>query len=140
MLHAVFLLVAAREFVLLDDAREIVVHPCAHHEPVLRLALHGLGIDVILLLVVLHKPSTLLKLPEVVGRTLIDARIIIRRALREIDFGLDDVVETLFVVAGFEASLSRVEHIVGAALHRLHEMLGGTNPPEWFDGSHSLRL
>jgi len=54
----------------------------------------------------LHKPSTLLKLPEVVGRTLIDARIIFRRALREIDFGLDDVVETLFVVAGFESSTS----------------------------------
>ena len=100
MLHAVFLLVTACQFVLLDNTRHIVVHISTHHKTILSLAVHRLCIDIIVLLLILHKPTLILKLLEVLSGFLVDAGIILAGTLREINLGFDDVIKTLFVVAG----------------------------------------
>ena len=112
MLHAVFLLVAACQLMLLDGSVEIVVDEGANHETILGLAIHGLGVDVILLLVVLYQPSLVLEHLEVFSSLLIHARVILAGTGLEVDFRFDDTIKTLLVVAGLLACLFRVEHVV----------------------------
>ena len=138
VLHAVFFLVPTGQLVLLDDAREIVVHTGSDHEAVLRPPVHGLGIDIIMLCGILHEPASLLEKPEMVGGTLVDARVVLGRAGSKVDFGFDDVIERFLVVAGLGAGLFGIEHVVGTRLHQLHEVLGGTDAPKRFDCSHSI--
>ena len=54
VLHAVFFLVATRQLVLLDIAFLVVVGMSAYNEAILRLALHGLSVDIIVLFFVLY--------------------------------------------------------------------------------------
>ena len=61
MLHAVLLLVATGEFVLLDAVLHIVVDIGGYHKSVLGAAVHRLGIYVVVLLVVLNEPSVTLE-------------------------------------------------------------------------------
>ena len=112
MLHAVFLLVATGEFVLLNLARHIVIHVCSDDESVLRLAVHSLGIDVVLLLVVLHKPAVVLELLEVLGGLFIYSRVVFACSFREVDFGLNDMIEAHLIVASLGPCLFGVEHVV----------------------------
>ena len=140
VLHAVFLLVTASQLMLLDDSREIVVDVCAHHKTILRLAVHGLRIDVILLLVILLQPSFVLELLEVLGSTLIDTRIVLRRAWLKVDFRFDDMIKALFVVASFCTSFLRVEDVVRTRLHLLYEVFGRSYPLERFYCCHNILL
>ena len=121
---------------LLDDAVHVVLDVCSHYEAILRAALHGLCVDVIVVAVVLHKPSLVLELLEVLGCTLIYAWVILARAEGEVYLGFNDVVERHLVVAGLGARLVAVEHIVGAALHALHQLLGRAQATEGFYLSH----
>ena len=105
MLHAVFLLVATCQLVLLDVALHVVIRMCTDNKTILRLALHGLSVDVIVLLVVLHQPSIILELLEVFSSFLVDARVVLRGAYREVNLWLDDVIQTLFIVASLGTSL-----------------------------------
>ena len=93
MFHAVFLLVATCELVLLDDAIQIVRHVSTHHQSVLRLAVHGLRIDVVILLLVLHQPTLVLKHLEILDSFLVNTRVVLVGARLEIDFRLDDVIQ-----------------------------------------------
>ena len=133
MLHAVFLLVAAGQLVLLDLARHVVVDIGADHEAVLRLAVHCLGVDVVAFLAVLHKPAFVLKHLEVLCGLLVDFRIVFVRAFGEVDLRLDDVVERLLVPFRFGACLGRVQHVVRARLHLLNVFLRWADAFEWFD-------
>ena len=76
MLHAVFLLVATCQLVLLDIALHVVVRVGADHQTILRLALHGLSIYIIMFARVLHQPSVVLELLEVLGSLLVDTRVV----------------------------------------------------------------
>ena len=114
MLHAVFLFVATGKFVLLDYTVHIVIDEGSYNETVLCLAIHCLGVDVILLLVVLYKPTFLLKFTEIVGSLLVDTRVVLAGAWLEVDLGLDDMIKTHLVVACFGTGFFRVEHIVRA--------------------------
>ena len=105
VLHAVFLLVTTGQLVLLDVALLVVVGMGAHHQSVLRLAVHGLGVNVVVLLVVLHQPSLVLELLEVLGSLLVDARIVFRRAYGEVNLGLDDMIQTFLIVASLGTGL-----------------------------------
>ena len=92
MFHAVFLLVTTCQLVLLDVALLIVVGMGAHYQTVLRLALHGLCIYIIMFLRILHQPALVLELLEVLGGLLIDAGIVLRSTYGEVDFRFDDVI------------------------------------------------
>ena len=105
MLHAVLLLVTAGELMLLDHAIHVVLHIGAHDETILRVAVHRLSVDVVVILLVLDEPSLLLEHLEVLLGALIDARVVLRGALGEVDLRLDDVVETHLVVTSLGASL-----------------------------------
>ena len=132
VLHAVFLLVAAGQFVFLDAAGHVVVGMGAHHESILRLLVHGLRVDVVLFLVVLHQPALFLELPEVLGSFLIDTRVILRRSFGEVYLGFNNVVEAFLVVASLGTCFLAIEHVVGTALHLLHQFLRWTDSLKWF--------
>lgn len=114
MLHAVFLFVSTSKLVLLDYTIHIVIDEGSYNEAVLCLAIHCLGVDVILLLVVLYKPTFLLEFTEVVGSLLVDTRVVLACTWLEVNFRLDDMIKTHLVVACFGTGFFRVEDIVGA--------------------------
>ncbi len=59
MFHPVFLLVTACELMFLDAPFHIILHPRSHNKAVLCTTVHGLGIDVVFLFLVLHQPAFL---------------------------------------------------------------------------------
>ena len=140
VLHAVFLLVGTGELMLLDDAIEVVIHISTHDETILGLTVHGLRIYVVLLLLVLHEPALFLEAGKVLGCLVIYTRVVLVGAHGEIDLGLDDMIERHFVAFGFGTCLVRVEHVVGTALHLLHQCFGWADAFEWFDYCHKKRM
>ena len=114
VLHAVFLLVATGQLVLLDDTVHVVGHVCTYHQTELRLAIHRLGIDVIVFLLVLHQPSFVLKHLEVLGSLLIDARIVLVGTYRKVYLGLDNMIERHLITLGLGTSFIGVQHVIGA--------------------------
>ena len=136
MLHAVFLLIAARQLMLFDITLHVVVHIGADNKTILCLSIHGLGIDVIMVIFVLHQPALVLKLLEVLGGLLIDTGIVLRSSDGEINFGLNNMVEALLVIAGLGTCLLTVEHVIGTALYLLHQLLWRTDSFEWFNDCH----
>ena len=140
VLHAVFFLVGAGEFVLLDDALHVVGHGGANDPAVLRLAVHGLGVEVVAVGLVGHEPSLLLELLELLGAAFVDAGVVFAGAFGEVDFGLDDVVERHLVVAGLSAGFFGTEHVVGAALYLFDQLFGGAQATEGLNLGHSIGL
>ena len=136
VLHAIFLLVTSCQLVLLDASLNVVVHECPHHETILRLALHGLCVNIIMFLFILHQPAAVLELLEVLSSLFIDTRVIFARAHREVYLGFDDVVQALLVVASLSACLFAVQHVVGAALHLFYQFFGWTDATKRFDCCH----
>ena len=114
MFHAVLLLVAACQFVLLDYAVHVVVHVGTYHQTELCLAVHGLSVDVVALLLVLYKPTVLLELLEVLGSLGIHLWCIFACANGEVNFGFDDMVKALLVAFGLGTCLFGIQNVVGA--------------------------
>ena len=84
MLHAVFLLVAARQLMLLYHARLVVVLMRTHHKSVLCLLLIAicrqarcLGVDVVTLLLVLSEPPFLAEHCELPCRLVIYLSVVL---------------------------------------------------------------
>ena len=138
MLHAVLFLVPSCEFVLQDHSVHIVSHSCSHHQSVLCVPVHRLGIHIIVFVGILHQPSLALELGKVVGRTLIHALVIFAGSLGEVYFGFDDMIERLLIVAGFCPCLLAVQHVVRPALHLLYQFARRAQSSEWFYDSHYL--
>ena len=114
MLHAVFLLVATSQLVLLDDSVHIIRHVGTYHQAELGLAVHGLGVDIIIFLFVLHQPTLVLKLLEILRGLLIDTRIAFIGTYRKINLGLDDMIERHLITFGLSTGFVRVQHVVRA--------------------------
>ena len=114
VLHAVFLFVPAGEFMLLDRAVHVIRDVCPDDQPVLCLAVHRLGIDVVAFFAVLHEPSLFLELLEILCRLGVDPLVVLVSPDGEVDFWLYDVVEGHLVALSLGARLFRVEHVVGA--------------------------
>ena len=112
MLHAVLLLVTAGQLVLLDHAVEIVVNECPDNKTVLGLAVHRLGIDIVVVLCVLNEPTIVLKLLEVLGCLLIHTGVVLTRANRKINLRLNDMIEAHLIVACLCPRLFRVKYVV----------------------------
>ena len=136
MLHAVFLFITTRQLVLLDAACHIVVGMGAYHQSVLRFSVHCLRIDIIMFAFILNEPPFILELLEILSSLLIHPRIILRRTYWEINLRLDDMIQTLLIVASLCPRLLRVKHIVGAAFYLFHQLLRRTDSLEWFYNCH----
>ena len=123
---------------LLDAALHIVVDPCAYDEAILRAAVHGLGIDVIFLLVILHEPPLLLEIVEILHGLVVDGGVMLVETGSEVDFGLDDVIEGFLVAFGLFAGLFGIEHVIGAGSDLLYEVLRRAYALEGFYSCHCL--
>ena len=76
MLHPVFLLVAAGEFVLFDHTVQVIIHRCAPNDTVLGASFHGLGVDVEVFLFILPEPAIFLEQFEIVQCLLVNLRTV----------------------------------------------------------------
>ena len=122
--HTIFFLVAARELMLLDDAVHIVRHIGAKHDTILRLSVHFLSVEVVVLRVVLNEPLFVLELFEILLGTFVYLGIIFVEAVGKLNLGLDDMIERLLIVAGLSLGLVRAEHIIGTRGYLLDKRLG----------------
>ena len=111
--HAVVFFVAAGEFVLLDATGIVVVDVRRKDDAILRVPVHGLGIEVVALALVLHEPTFGDEAFELATSFGIDARIVLIGALGKIDFGANDVVERTDVVARLGTGFGGIEDVVG---------------------------
>ncbi len=91
--HAVLFFVAAGELMLFDSAFHVVGDIGGDYESILCSAVHCLGVDIVMFLVVLHKPSVLLERVEVGNCLVIDFRCVLIHARFKIYFRLDNVIE-----------------------------------------------
>ena len=93
MYHSVVFLVLSREFVLLYAAFGIIIGMGAQYQAVLRLPVHGLGIDIVAGLFVLNQPAFFLPQPEVLhGLGVCFPAVFVDHGF-EIDFGSGDMQE-----------------------------------------------
>ena len=92
MLHAILLLVATGELMLLDTTFHIVFHPRCYHQAVLGATIHGLSIYIVLLLLILHQPSFLTEQVKLLTSCCIYALIMFVCTFWKIDFRFDNVV------------------------------------------------
>ena len=136
MLHAVLFLVSAGKLMLFDSTLHIVFHPCRHYETVLCTTVHGLRIDVVVLLVILLEPALLLEFVEVFHSLVVNLRVMFVKSGFEIDFRLDDMIEALFVSFGLFACFLTVEDVVGTGCHFLDKLAGRAYSFEWFYFCH----
>ena len=136
MLHAVLLLVATRQLVLLDATLHVVGYPCGHYESILSAPVHGLGIYVVILLFVLTQPALVLEHPEVLHGLLIDTGVMLVHSRLEIYFGLDDMVQAHRIPGGLGSGFLAVKHVVRTTCHLLHQLTGWTNAFERFYFCH----
>ncbi len=136
MFHAIFFFVAAREFVFFDYSVQIVVYRSSNAQSILRFAVHGLCVDVVMVVGVLHQPAFLLEFVEIFHRLVVHARIVFVGASREINFGFDDVIERHFVALGFGTSLVRIQHIVWARSHFFDQFAWWSHAFERFNRCH----
>ena len=132
MTDAVVFFVAAGEFVFLDAAGIIVFYVGGEGDAVLRVAVHGLGIEIVALALVLCDPAFGDETFELATRFGIDAGIVLVGAFGEVDFRTNDVIERAFVVAGLSTRFGSVEHIVGTRGDEMGDAGGGTKPAERF--------
>ena len=139
MLHAVLFLVPTSKLMLLDAAFHVVVNVCCDNYAVLRAAVHGLRIDIIVVLVVLHQPTVLLEGVEVLHSLVIDFGVMLVGAGLEVNLRLYDMVERLGVTFGLLAGFLGVEHVVGTRGDLSHKMARGTHTLKWFHFSHDRK-
>ncbi len=136
VLHAVFLFITACELMLFDSSFHVVGHPCSNHEAILCAAIHGLCVDIVVLLVILHKPAVFLEFPEVFNRFVVDSGIMLVKTYFEINLRFDDMVKTFFITLRFFTGFLAVEDIIRAGCHFFNKMFRRTYPLEWFDSCH----
>ena len=105
MFHPILLLVASCQFMLLDLPVHVILHGGSHHQAILPFAVHGLGIDVIKLFLILQEPSLVAEHTVVLRRFQVDILVVFILACREIDLRLDDVVKRLLVAFSLSAGL-----------------------------------
>ena len=136
MVHAVSLFLATGKFMFLDASLEVVIHAGTDNESVLGAAVHRLCIDVVALLVVLYKPTLLLELLEVLDGLVIDLGLVFASARLEVDFRLDDVIQTHLVVTGLGTCLFTRQHIVGLGCYFFYILFRRSNATGRFYFSH----
>ena len=84
VLHSVLFLIPPCKLMLLYNTVKIIINVSTYNQTVLGFAVHCLCIDVILLLVILHKPAFVLELLKILGCLGIHAWIILTCSRLEI--------------------------------------------------------
>ena len=140
MFHAILLLVAPCQLMLLDHAIHVVGHISADHQSILGLAIHGLRIDVIALLLVLHQPALLLEQLEVLRRLQIDRGIMLVSTHRKVNLRLYDMIKGLLIARSLCPCLLRVQHVIRPGSHLLDQCLRRPNALEWFNYCHNSNV
>ena len=102
---------------LFDTAFHIVGHIGCYHYAVLGAAVHGLRIYIIVVGIVGHEPSVVLKSAEILYSLVIHALVMFISAGLEINLGFDDMVERHGIAVGLGAGFFGVKHIIGARSH-----------------------
>ena len=113
VVHAISLFLTSCELMLLDAAGEVILNTGTYYKSVLRAAIHGLSIDVVAILVILYQPALVLELLEVLNGLVIDLGLMLACAGLEVDFGLNDVIQTHLIVASLGACLFTGENVIG---------------------------
>ncbi len=117
MLHAVLLFVATGKLMLFNPSLHVVVYPGCNYYTILRATVHGLRVNIVVVLLVLDKPSVVLEKPEILHGFSVDFRIVLINLGPEINFRLYDVIERLGIALSFLSGLFRVKNIVRARSH-----------------------
>ena len=120
----------------LYDTCEIVIDIRTDNNAILCLAVHRLRIDVVMLILVLNKPSVALKLLKVLGSLLINPRIVFARTLREIYLRLDYMIKRFLVSRSLSPGFVGIEHIVRTALHLFNQFCRRSDTSERFYNCH----
>ena len=136
MLHTVFLLITSCKLMFLYYSGQIIVNSCAYDKAILRLTVHGLCIQIIVLLIILNQPAVIHKLIKVISGFLIYPRIIFTHIFIEIYFRLYYMIKTHFVVAGLLTCLLTVQHIVWTRLNTFYQVFRWTYSFKWFYFCH----
>ena len=115
--HAVLLLVLTGQLVFLDDFVDVVLAVGAGHDAVLPFRVggsrvHALGVDVELLLLVLHQPAVILEAVVVFHHLEIHLEGVFVGADGQVDFGLGDVQQAVRVALALLAGLFGVQHVI----------------------------
>ncbi len=124
---------------LLDAFLHIVVDIGRYDDSILCASVHRLGVDVVMVVIVLHKPSVALEGIEVFHCLVVDPRIMLVGRRVEVDLRLDDVVQRFGVAVGLTPRFIGIEHVVGARCHLFNQFSWGTYAPEGFDFCHNVR-
>ena len=112
MLHAVFFLITTSQLMLLDDTVHVIGNVCTDNKAVLCLAIHGLGIDVIVFFIILHQPAFLLEHTEVFRRFLINTFVMFIGTNGKINFRFDDMIQGFLIAFRFYAGFLRIKYII----------------------------
>ena len=107
MLHAVFFLISACEFVLFYLSIHVIIYMRAYYQPILSFSIHGLRIYIVVLFSILLQPTLFLKLVEILYCTLIYIGVMFVDCFFKIYLRLYDAVKRFFVSFCFESSFQR---------------------------------
>ena len=114
MLHTVFFLIATGQLMFLDRAIHIIGNISPDYQPILSLAIHGLGINIIAFFLILNQPTFFLKIIEIGGGLQVNSRIMLIRPFWEIDFRFNDMVKekypTYYCVITIDKSYAAMPH------------------------------
>ena len=92
VLHAVFFLIATSKLMLFNLTCHIVFHVCSNHNSVLCSAIHCLSINVVMLFIILNKPTFLLEHIKVFYCFNIYLRVMLICTGNKINFRFDDMI------------------------------------------------
>jgi hypothetical protein len=120
----------------LDRAIHIIGNISPDYQPILSLAIHGLGINIIAFFLILNQPTFFLKIIEIGGGLQVNSRIMLIRPFWEIDFRFNDMVKGFLVSFRFRTSFLRVQYVIGTGSHLLYKFFWRTNSLERFYFCH----
>ena len=137
VLHAVFLFVVARKFMLLYAPFHIVLDIGSHNDTILLVAAHCLGIEVITFLFFFNEPTFLLEHLEVVNGALIHLLAMFICSCRKFYLGPSDMVQRHRIPGSFAAGFVGVQHVIRPGSYFFYYGLWRAQTFEWFYCHHN---
>ena len=132
VLHTVFFLISASQFMLFDDLIHIVFDVRTKDKTILCLAIHRLCIEIIIFLLILHQPTLLLEILKLLCSTFVNTWVVLARTYGEIDFRFNNMIQGLFVISCLCSCLFRTQNVVRSTFHLLNQRHGRANTTKRF--------
>ena len=108
--HTILLLIGTGQFMFFDFTLQVIIKMTGRYQSILCPAIHGLGIDIILLSIVLHQPSLFSPGPKILDCTGIHLIGMLVSYRSKINLGFDNMKQRFFRCLLF--CLLRIEHII----------------------------